>query len=105
MINTCCRWRPPSTTSATTVATHAIATYRSVNYKVQVTRGTDYHMTEINVIHDGTTAYMTEFGTVFDNAVLGTFDATISSGNLLLQFTSGSSSSTTVKVMSTAMSV
>ena len=94
-----------STTSATTVATHAIATYRSVNYKVQVTRGTDYHMTEINVIHDGTTAYMTEFGTVFDNAVLGTFDATISSGNLLLQFTSGSSSSTTVKVMSTAMSV
>ena len=94
-----------STTSATTVATHAVATYRSVNYKVQVTRGTDYHMTEINVIHDGTTAYMTEFGTVFDNAVLGTFDATISSGNLLLQFTSGSSSSTTVKVMSTAMSV
>ena len=94
-----------STTSATTIATHAVATYRSVNYKVQVTRGTDYHMTEINVIHDGTTAYMTEFGTVFDNAVLGTFDATISSGNLLLQFTSGSSSSTTVKAMSTAMSV
>ena len=91
-----------STTSATTVATHAAATFRSVNYKVQVTRGTDYHMTEINVIHDGTTAYMTEYGTLFDNAVLGTFDATISSGNLLLQFTSGSSSSTTVKVMSTA---
>ena len=45
---------------------------------------------------------MTEYGTLFDNAVLGTFDATISSGNLLLQFTSGSSSSTTVKVMSTA---
>ena len=91
-----------STTSATTVATHAAASFRSVNYKVQVTRGTDYHMTEINVIHDGTTAYMTEYGTLFDNAVLGTFDASISSGNLLLQFTSGSSSSTTVKVMSTA---
>ena len=94
-----------STTSATTVATHAAATFRSVNYKVQVTRGTDYHMTEINVIHDGTTAYMTEYGTLFDNAVLGTFDATISSGNLLLQFTPGSNTSTTVKVISSAISV
>ena len=93
-----------STTSATTVATHAIATYRSVNYKVQVTQGSNYHMTEINVIHDGTNALMTEYGSVFTSS-LGTFDATISSGNLLLQFTPGSNTSCAVKVMSTATSV
>ena len=93
-----------SSTSATTIATHAIATYRSVNYKVQVTQGSNYHMTEINVIHDGTNALMTEYGSVFTSS-LGTFDATISSGNLLLQVTMGSSSSATIKVMSTATGV
>ena len=94
-----------ASTSATTVATHAIATYRSVNYQVQITQGTDYHMTSINVIHDGSTAHFTEYGTVFDNASLATFDATISSGNLLLQVTMGSASSSTIKVISSAVTV
>ena len=94
-----------TTTSASTIATHAIATYRSVNYQVQVTQGTDYHMTTVNVIHDGTTAHFTEYGTVFDNAALGTFDATISGGNLLLQITPGSNASLTTKVVSTAIPV
>ena len=94
-----------SSISATTIATHAIATYRSVNYNVQITQGSSYHSTEINVIHDGTTAYITEYGTLFSGSSLATFDATISSGNLLLQITMGSSSSATIKVMSTATSV
>ena len=94
-----------ASTSASTIATHAIATYRTVKYLVQCTQGTDYHSTEINVIHDGTTAYMTEYGTLFDNAALGTFDATISGGNLLLQITAGSATSMTVKVISTAIPV
>ena len=94
-----------ASTSASTIATHAIATYRTVKYLVQCTQGTDYHSTEINVIHDGTTAYMTEYGTLFDNAALGTFDATISGGNLLLQITAGSATSMAVKVVSTAIPV
>jgi len=94
-----------ASTSASTIATHAIATYRTVKYLVQCTQGTDYHSTEINVIHDGTTAYMTEYGTLFDNAALGTFDATISGGNLLLQITAGSATSMAVKVISTAIPV
>ena len=94
-----------STTSATTVATHAIATYRSVKYNVQITQGSNYHTTEINAIHNGTAADITEFGTLFTNATLGTFSATISSGNLLLQFTPGTNTSCVVKVMSTATTV
>ncbi len=94
-----------ATTSATTIATHAIATYRTVKYLVQCTKGTDYHSTEINAIHDGTTVYITEYGTLFDNAALGTFDATISGGNLLLQITAGSATSMAVKVVSTAIPV
>jgi hypothetical protein len=92
-----------ATTSATTIASHSATTYRTVKYLVQCTQGTDYHSTEINLIHDGTTVYMTEYGTLFDNAVLGTFDATISSGNILLQITAGSATNMNVKVISSAI--
>ena len=94
-----------TTTSASTIATHAIATYRSVNYQIQCTQGTDYHITNISVVHDGTTAHFTEYGAVFDNASLGTFDATISGGNLLLQITPGSATNMAVKVVSSAIPV
>ena len=94
-----------ASTSATTIATHAAATYRTIKYLVQCTQGTDYHSTEINLIHDGTTVYITEYGTLFDNASLGTFNATISGGNILLQITAGSATSMAVKVMSSAIPV
>ena len=92
-----------ASTSATTIASHSATTYRTIKYLVQCTQGTDYHSTEINLIHDGTTVYITEYGTLFDNAALGTFDATISSGNILLQITAGSSSNMDVKVISSAI--
>ena len=94
-----------SSTSASTVASHAAATYRSVKYQVQITQGSAYHSTELNAIHDGTTVYLTEYGTIFSGSSLATFDATISSGNMLLQVTMGSSSSSTIKVISSAISV
>ena len=94
-----------SSTSATTVATHAIATYRTVKYQVQVTQGNTYHTTELTAIHDGTNVALTEYGTVFTGSSLATFDATISSGNMLLQVTMGSSASSTIKVISNAISV
>ena len=93
------------TTSATSIASHSASTYRTVKYLVQCTQGTDYHSTEINLIHDGTTVYLTEYGSLWDNASLGTFDATISGGNILLQMTAGSASSMTTKVISTAVPV
>ena len=94
-----------SSTSATTVATHAVATYRSVKYTVQITQGSAYDYREISVIHDGTTAHMTEYGHIFTSSGLANFDATISSGNLLLQVTMLSAASATIKVMSTAVTV
>ena len=94
-----------ASTSATTIATHAAATYRTIKYLVQCTQGTDYHSTEINLIHDGTTVYITEYGTLYDNATLGTFDASISGGNILLKITAGSATSMAVKVVSTAIPV
>ena len=94
-----------ATTSATTIATHSASVYRTVKYLISMKQGSDYHTTEINLMHDGSTVYMTEYGTLFDNAALGTFDATISSGNILLQLTPGSNSSLTARVVSTAIRV
>ena len=91
--------------SQQTLLTHSASTYRSVKYNVQITQGSNYHTTEINVLHNGTTAYITEYGTIFSGSSLATFDATISSGNLLLQITMGSASSATIKVVSTAIPV
>jgi len=94
-----------TSTSATTIATHSSNTYRTIKYIVQLTQGTDYHSTEVSLIHDGTTVYITEYGTLFDNAALGTLSATISGGNILLQVTPGSNSSLTARVVSTAIPV
>ena len=94
-----------SATSATTVATHAVATYRTVKYQVQITQGSAYHSTELNAIHDGTTVYLTEYGTIFSGSSLATFDSSISGGNMLLKVTMGSNASSTIKVISSAISV
>ena len=94
-----------SSTSASTVATHAVATYRTVKYQVQITQGSAYHSTELNAIHDGSTVYLTEYGTIFSGSSLATFDATITSGNMLLKVTMASNSSSTIKVISSAISV
>ena len=98
-----------SSTSATTVATHAVATFRSVNYKVQITQGDSTHyMSEINVIHDGSAADITEFGILHNydpTSLPPAFSSTISSGNLLLQVTMPTTGSATIKVLSTATTV
>jgi len=94
-----------SSTSASTVATHAVATYRTVKYQVQITQGSAYHSTELNAIHDGSTVYLTEYGTIFSGSSLATFDATITSGNMLLKVTMASNSSSTIKVISSAISI
>jgi phage-related tail fiber protein len=73
-----------SNTAWQIVASVSSSTYRSVKFLVQVTSGASYHTTEILVIHDGTTAYATEFGTVYTGASLATFDADVSGGLLRL---------------------
>ena len=93
-----------TTTSATTqvaVDTFAAADFRSARYTIQVTNTTDstYHLTEILLIHDGTTPQMTEYGTIFTGSAEATFDADISSGNVRLLATPASTDSMTFKVV------
>lgn len=83
------------TTSAVTsytVDTFPAATYRSAKYFAQQTSGTTYGVIELNLVHDGTTVYLAQYGENKTNssANLGVFDASISSGSLNLTYTPGS---------------
>ncbi len=94
-----------STTAANqSVDSFSAALYRAAKYVIQVTSGAAYHFTEINVLHDGTTASISEFSTMFTGVSLATFDCAISGGNLTLQVTP-TNAVTTIKVVRTSISV
>ena len=96
------------TTAATAQAnlhTLATATYRSVEYTIQGTRGSDYHVTKIIAMHNGTTAYHNEYGTLKTGSDLATFDVDVSGGNMRLRVTPTSVTSTVWKVKFTTIKV
>jgi len=77
--------------------------YRSATYQIQATQGSNFNMTTINVIHDDTNTYMTEYGTINQPTGIATYNTDINSGKLRLIGYPASSSSTTFKVFSTAI--
>lgn len=94
-----------STTSQTAIHTLPISTYRSVEYLIQATQGTNYHLTKVLSVHDGTLAYPTEYGILYTNTSLAAFTVDISGGNMRLLATPSSSSLTTYKIKFTAIKV
>ena len=96
------------TTTSTTQTSRTLgsaSTYRTFKLMVQATSGTSYHATEILLTHDGTTVYMTEYGTIFTGLSLATFDADISSGNVRLLVDPSQSASTVFKFSLSAIKV
>ena len=74
------------------------STYRSVEYTIQATEGTNFHSAKVLVVHDGTTAYHSEYGTIYNNTPVATFNADVSGGNLRLLAAGESSNSTVYKI-------
>ena len=60
-------------------------------------------MTTINVIHDGSSAYMSEYGIINQPVGIATFSTDINSGFLRLLAYPNSLSTTTFKVILTAI--
>jgi hypothetical protein len=93
-------------TTATTETTSQIgihsgissSTYRSVEYTIQASQGTNFHATKILTIHNGTTAYNSEYGTIYNNVSVGAFDIDLSEGNIRLLVTPASSSFTSYTI-------
>ena len=90
-----------TTTSASTIDSFTAATFRSAQYQIQITQGSNYHVTTLNVLHDGTDVYLNEFGTIRTGAALATFDADINSGSVRVRATPTTDSSTVFKLTKT----
>jgi len=79
-----------ATSSLSTIAETAIhtglstSTYRSVEYNIQATQGTNFHVTKILALHDGTNAYHNEYGTIYNNTSVATFNVDVFGGNIRL---------------------
>ena len=74
-----------------------ITEYRTVKVLVQADKGSTYNATEIMLIHDGTTVYMTEYGRVGSTGG-PSYDADINSGNLRLVISPGQSATVNYKI-------
>ena len=70
--------------------------FRAARYVVAMSRGSDFHSTEIMLVHDGSVVTMTQYGTLKDNN-LASFDADISGSTVRLLATPASNTSTTIK--------
>ena len=87
-----------SSSSQGAVDTFSATDFRSASYQIQITRGTEYHVTSLNVVHDGTDVYVTEFGTINTGTILATFAADINSGNVRILATPSSATSPVFKM-------
>ena len=95
-------------TAQTPIDSFAIATYRSAKYVVQAvdTVSGEYHVTELIVIHDGTSAYATEYGTVYTGtSALATYDVDINGADARLLATPSTTNSTEFKLTRSTINV
>jgi hypothetical protein len=94
-----------TTTSASQVAllSFAHADFGATEVLINTTTGNDRHMTKLLITHDGTTAVATEYGVVFTNTELASYDVAISGVNLELRVTPASASSTVFNVVTTLL--
>ena len=87
-----------NSTSQVSIDSFAKATYQSALYHVQTSTSTDYHLTTVNIIHDGSNAYLNEYGTISTGEELATFTADVSGSNIRLLATPAQSSTTVFKM-------
>jgi hypothetical protein len=81
-----------SSLSQVSVDSFSSSTYRSAKYQIQMTYGSEYHTIELQVLHNGTTVWIAEYGEIITDQPLGVFDASITAGVLNLLFTPYNSS-------------
>ena len=94
-----------TTTSESAINSFSASDYRSAKYQIQITQGSNYHTTEVSIVHDGSDSYGTEYGTIKTGSSLASFNTDISGGNVRLLATPASSSSTVFKLIRTLIEV
>lgn len=93
-----------TSTSPTTLATFSSSSYGSGRFLIQATQGTARQITEILVVHNGTNADATEYGTIITDSALFSAEVSLSGGIVYITITSTSATSTTYKTSYTLLS-
>ena len=90
-----------SSTGQQTVDSFSATAFRTAKYLIQIhnTTDSDYQALELLLFHDGSTVYLTQYASIFDNGAQATFDADINSGNVRLRVTPASTDNMTIKVL------
>ena len=94
-----------STIFPTSIYTFDSTVHGSAEVVITAKDGNDRHITKLLIVHDGTTAYATEFATIATNSELAEYDVSIVLGEVTLTATPASSNSTTYKVVATLIDV
>jgi hypothetical protein len=89
-----------TTTDSTVLFSFDKTIYGSGKFVVQATEGTKRQVTEILAVHDGTTAYATEYAIIRTNGNLFNLEVDIDVNNVRLKTISTSTNSTVYKVTS-----
>lgn len=94
-----------ATTSATSVFTFDKTIFRTAKVIVSITDNVNshYHATECLIIHNGTTAHIVEYGTIYTNSELSTFTVDIDGNNVRLLATSVNANSKTFNIMASSL--
>ena len=97
--------------SASTTIVSIATTYRSVKALVEITgSGNEYEFDELNIIHDGSEVYFTDYGQVTTNpgffgiSGFGTYNPYISGSNLIVDFIPNPGVAATINTIQVAIS-
>lgn len=92
-----------TSTAATTLASFISTSYGSGKFLIQATQGSNRQITEILVIHNGTTADATEYGTILTDSALFSVEVNLASNTVFMNVTTTSATSTTYKTYYTLL--
>lgn len=93
-----------TTLSQVTIDSFPSTSYRTAKYLIQMSSIVSHHVIELLLIHNGTVVFLAQYGEIFTNLSLGTFDSSISNGNVILTFTP-TNASTVLKILRQSLTV
>jgi hypothetical protein len=86
-----------TTTSQSVLVNVSAATYASLDCVIQANCKSSFYTTKMLIVYDGTNTYLTEYGSILTDGVVGTISAGITAGNVQVLFTSNNATSTVVR--------
>ena len=90
-----------ASTSQVNLYAFSATTYSGAEVNIMAISSGERHITKLLVVHDGATAYATEYGSVYTNTPLATYDVDISGGNVRIRVTPASATSTVFNTLVT----